>query len=114
MKLPIVQLAEQQLAAYNAHDLDAFCACYHPEVRVFFGEEPDIEGIEEFRERYADKFDRGGFGATVPRRLSLGAHCVDEEHWWTLDGDSGERREGVLLVRYVERDGRIGLVQFLD
>lgn len=110
----IVELAERQLAAYNAADLDAFCACYHPEVRMLSGEDLELEGREAFRERYADMFGRGGFGATVPERLSLGDHCVDDERWWRLDPETGERSEGRILVRYRLRDGLIGQVQFLD
>ncbi len=113
MSHSIVELAERQLAAYNAADLEAFCACYHPEVRMFTGEELELEGRAEFRERYAQMFAAGGFGANVPRRLSHGPHCVDEELWWRIDPETEQRREGVLLVRYLERDGLIGTVQFL-
>ena len=110
----ITVLADRQLKAYNAADLEGFCACYHPQVRMFSGEDLDCEGIEAFRERYAAMFERGGFGASVPRRLVHGPHCVDEERWWRVDPESGERREGVLLVRYRLRDEQIGTVQFLD
>lgn len=110
----LTDLADRQLAAYNAADLDAFCACYHPQVRMFVGEDLDAESGEAFRERYADMFAAGGFGATVPSRLSHGPHCVDQEHWWRVDPETGERSEGVLLVRYGLRGDRIGLVQFLD
>lgn len=109
----IEELAQAQLDAYNAADLDAFCACYHPAVRMFEGEEPGAEGIEDFRERYAAMFERGGFGASVPSRLVHGEHCVDEELWWRIDPETGERREGRLLVRYKLVEDRIGLVQFL-
>lgn len=110
---PIAALAIRQLAAYNRADLDAFCACYHREVRMFDGEELELEGIDDFRARYALMFARGGFGGDVPRRLAVGQHCVDEEEWWRIDPETGERQSGVILVRYVERDGQIGLVQFL-
>jgi len=109
----ITDLADRQLAAYNAADLDAFCACYHPHVQMFDGEELDCEGRDAFRARYADLFAAGGFGATVPSRLDHGGHCVDEEHWWRVDSETGERRTGILLVRYREREGLIGVVQFL-
>lgn len=108
----IEDLATRQLAAYNAADLDAFCACYHPDVQMFAGEELELTGLADFRDRYADMFARGGFGATVPTRIAHGDHCVDEEHWWR-DTDDG-RNTGVILVRYRLRDGLIGLVQFLD
>ena len=104
----IVQLATKQLAAYNRADLDGFCACYHPDVQVFNGEEEKPRGIEAFRKRYEDMFAKGGFGASVPTRISVGKHCVDLEHWWRANGKTGE-----VIVRYTEKDGLIGTVQFL-
>jgi len=104
----ITKLAIEQLAAYNRADLDAFCACYHPEVRVFNGETEQPSGIDAFRARYVEMFAKGGFGASVPKRISLGDHCVDLEHWWRDGGKKGE-----VLVRYTEKDGLIGVVQFL-
>ena len=53
-------------------------------------------------------FEKGGFGASVSNRVALGKHCVDVEHWWR---DSGKKRD--VLVRYTEKDGLIGIVQFL-
>ena len=58
-------------------------------------------------------FEEWSFGAEVPERLHLGAHCVDMETWWRTDPESGEESRGQVLVRYEARDGRIGLVQFL-
>ena len=107
-------LARRQLDAYNAADLHAFVACYHPEVVVLEGEEQTVAGRDALRERYTDLFTgRRRFGATVSARLTEGPHCVDHEHWWRVDPDTGERDEGALLVRYTERDGLIAVVQFL-
>ena len=110
----ISELADRQLAAYNASDLDAFVACYHEDVRMLDGEQETVRGREAFRERYRGLFDDWSFGAEVPRRVHLGQHCVDYETRWRIEPDSGDRSEGVVLVRYMERDGLIGLVQFLD
>lgn len=104
----IEKLAADQLAAYNRADLDAFCACYHPEVRVFDGEKEKPAGIEAFRKRYEKMFQKGGFSATVSQRVVHGDHCVDLEHWQRDNG-----KKGTVLVRYTEKDGRIGIVQFL-
>lgn len=112
--MSVTALASRQLDAYNAGDLDAFVACYHPEVVVREGDEVTVEGREAFRERYTDLFERGGFGATVPGRLSEGRNCVDLEQWWRDDPETGARDSGLILVRYTERDGLIGEVQFLD
>jgi hypothetical protein len=109
----IESLAARQLAAYNAADLDAFCDCYHPEVRVLDDLEERLVGIAAFRERYRDLFTRWTFGAEVTQRLVLGPHAIDLERWWRIDPDQGQRSEGEVLVRYSLRDDRIGTVQFL-
>src|SRR5690606_15825246 len=77
----IEALAARQLEAYNAADLDAFCACYHAEVRVLDGEEELLRGAEAFREQYRSKFAAGGFGATVEARMVVGRHCFDDERY---------------------------------
>jgi len=109
----IRELAAQQLDAYNAADLDAFAACYHPDVTVYQGEEQQFQGRETLRERYRTMFEEWSFGATVSKRLDMGAHCIDLEHWWRVDPANNKRSEGDLLVRYTMRDNLIGIVQFL-
>ena len=110
---PIEQLAQRQLDAYNQADLDAFVACYHQDVRVFSGNEQTISGIDQFRRQYQSLFESWQFGASVPQRLALNGHCIDFEEWWRIDPRTHERSEGQILVRYEERDGVIGTVQFL-
>jgi len=112
--MTVADLAARQLAAYNAHDLDAFAACYHPDVKVWMDGDVDVEGIEQFRLRYAAMFARGGFGASVPERIVHGTHCVDLEHWWRLDASTATRKEGTVLVHYTERDGLLYEVRFFD
>lgn len=109
----ITELAARQLSAYNAADLDGFCACYHPDIAVYDGETESLRGITAFRERYVDTFTRWSFGASVDARVSVGTSCVDHERYWRVEPATGERTEGEVLVRYTERDGQIGLVQFL-
>ena len=110
----IAKLATEQLRAYNANDLDGFCACYHADVRVLDADGSEqFSGLEAFRERYRPKFEAGGFGATVDARLELAPHCVERETWWLLDPGTGERVSGTLLVRYTAKDGLIGTVTFL-
>ena len=109
----ISTLAQRQLDAYNAGDLDAFVACYHPDVVVWEDGEVSVRGRTAFRERYEDLFAGGGFGASVPGRLAEGPHCVDLEVWWR-EAEDGMRNEGRILVRYTWKEGHIGEVQFLD
>ena len=109
---PIERLAQQQLDAYNQADLNAFVACYHPEVRILNGNEESLSGIDDFRTRYRTLFKEWEFGASVPQRMSLNTQCIDYEQWWRIDPSTGKRSEGHILVRYEERDGLIGTVQF--
>ena len=109
----IAQLAQAQLDAYNAADLDAFIACYHPEVVVMEADEVSFSGREVMRERYRDLFADWTFGASVPERLVVGDHCVDRELYWRVDPETAERSEGEVLVRYTAADGLIARVQFL-
>jgi hypothetical protein len=109
----IEDLAARQLEAYNASDLDAFVACYHPEVRVLEGDAVLCEGLEAFRERYLGLFSAFQFGGEVPQRLAAGPHCVDFERYWRVDPQTQARTEGIVLVQYTERDGLIGTVRFL-
>ena len=57
----IEDLAQQQLDAYNNANLDKFVACYHPDVRVFNGNEHCLSGIDAFRARYQTLFDKWQF-----------------------------------------------------
>ena len=110
----VVALATEQLRAYNAHDLGAFCACYHAVVKVLDADgKVGIQGIAAFREKYRPMFERGGFGATIDARVAHDRHCVERETWWRKDPETGERKTGTLLVRYTERDGKIAVVEFL-
>ena len=43
----------------------------------------------------------------------MGDHCVDLEHWWRIDPETGERSEGSILVHYTLRDDLIGTVRFM-
>ena len=106
-------LAARQLEAYNASDLDGFCGCYHQNVVVLEENQESVRGLDAFRARYQELFEKWQFGAAVPTRVQAGNHCVDYETWWRIDPDSGERSEGEILVRYTEKDGKIAVVQFL-
>ena len=107
--MSIVDLAARQLAAYNAADLESRALLPRgrgaAETRVLCGR-------DALRDRYRPMFEGMEFGASVPDRL----------HRCPLRGSGallacepglGERTEGTVLVRYTERDGLIGRVQFL-
>lgn len=111
----VVELSERQLAAYNRADLDAFCACYHPDVVVLDAEGRVVRsGMPAFRAAYAEMFGaHRDVRAEVTERLVLGEHTVEREAWSRVRRDTGERSEGVVLVRYTERDGLLAVAEFL-
>lgn len=111
--MKLLDLVKIQLLAYNNHDLDGFCACFHPDVRLYETDELVSTGREALRERYGEMFAGGGFGASVSERLLTENHCVDLEHWW-IQMPGEEKEEGTLLARYSLLDGLIESVQFLD
>lgn len=111
----VLRLSIAQLAAYNAADLDAFCACYHADVRVLDADgNVTLAGMEAFRERYGTMFrEHREVSATVSARLCLPPHVVEQERWSRVSLATGERSGGEVLVRYTEREGRLAVVEFL-
>ena len=111
----ILALAARQLAAYNRADLDAFCACFHPDVVVLGADGTTVRaGLAVFRERYAEMFaQHRDVHAEVTARVLLGEHVVEHEAWSRTERATGTARSGQVLVRYSEQDGLIRWVQFL-
>ncbi len=80
--IPSERQAQAQLDAYNAHDIDAFLACYHDEVEIFdlHSGERTMQGKPAMRERYGRMFaDLPDLHATVVQRIVCGATAVDHE-----------------------------------
>lgn len=102
---------ERQFAAYNARDLDAFCACYTEDVEVHdFLDGIVFSGMAAFRERYAARFVHPGLKAVVLHRAVIGRRVVDHERVW-FAGDEAEPIEVVAI--YTMRDGRIARIDFI-
>lgn len=76
------QLAQDQLDAYNAKDLDAFYACYSPDVQVWHppASTPSMQGLDQFRARYAaSSFANLQQRAEVSQRIELGNKVLDHD-----------------------------------
>ncbi len=103
---------EEQIAAYNAHDLERFLACYAPE--VIFEDASNVrllEGRQALQEAYASLFANSPeLHAEVPTRIRAGEFVVDEE-WVT--GVQGKPEPIHAVVVYRVRDGRIVHVRML-
>lgn len=73
-------LAQRQLVAYNAHDLEGFLSVYSKEVKLYnFPNELILEGIDQMRERYATRFESASLYAEVVNRNVMGDYIIDQE-----------------------------------
>ena len=73
-------VAQQQLDAYNAHDLDALMATYADDAQQF--EHPDkllASGAMQIRERFAARFQEPNLHALLVKRIVAGNVVIDQE-----------------------------------
>ncbi|MGX6648051.1 nuclear transport factor 2 family protein [Maricaulaceae bacterium MS644] len=105
-------IAERQLAAYNARDLDAFAACFAEDVEVYdFPGVRVLSGREAFRARYEARFQNEGLEAVAVHRTVIGPRVIDHERVW-FDG-RGRSEPVDLVVVYTVRDAVIARVDFI-
>jgi hypothetical protein len=102
-----VQIVDAQFAAYNAHDLDAFAACYADDVSVVDpgSRQPLIKGKAAFREAYAF-LNKPSVTVRVEivNRMVNGPIVIDREH--VLGLPPGKHAPDVIAV-YEVRQGKI-------
>jgi len=99
-----VDLVDRQLAAYNRRDLDAFVACYTPDVELWTGSgELIARGHDALREHYRRLFDDNPeLHARLVGRQVQGAVVVDHEY---LAGRRGRAPFYAFAVFEAARDG---------
>jgi hypothetical protein len=105
------QLAQAQLDAYNAQDLDAHCACFTDDVVVAT---PDGEvlrqGLEAYRAFYGQLFaDYPDNRAEALYRMVIGNTVIDHER---VDRGAGDGPFEVAAI-YTVRDGKIARAVFV-
>lgn len=105
-------VAQRQLDAYNARDLESFLDCYVDDcvVRSWPSGEVMMEGKEAMRARYGALFEaHPDLHAKLRARIEHGAYAIDHEEVVGL-------REGetvYAVAMYEVRDGSIRNVWFL-
>ncbi len=104
-------IVEQQLEAYNRHDLDGFMACFAPGAWIEDGLgntiAPDLEAI---RLRYKNRFGQNpGLRSTLLNRIEVGQYVIDDEH---LTGFAARSDQHIVLVYRIESN-LIAFVRFL-
>ncbi|MDO9416415.1 nuclear transport factor 2 family protein [Pararhizobium sp.] len=103
-------LADRQLIAYNAHDLDGFCALFANDAvlsdlatgRVI------ASGMAAIRAFYAERFSNPDLACTVHHKTELGDFAIDRE---TVTGLPGGPIDFIAI--YEVRDGLIRTVRFV-
>jgi len=107
---PTIDLIERQLEAYNKQDLDAYCACYAPDVVV-----GNLNGTvsetsrDGLRARYARTFaEFPDNRATLLNRIHVGSTVIDHED---VSRGPGKDRFEVIAI-YTVKDGLIARVEF--
>jgi hypothetical protein len=105
-----VDIVQRQLDAYNAHDLDAFCACFADDVRTWRMPDtsPALAGKPALRAFYAEqRFAIPTLRAELLARVALGDKVIDHERVHGLHPQPSE-----VAAVYRVADGLIAEVWF--
>jgi len=107
-----LSLVQQQLNAYNAHDLEAFLAPYADDVEIFSTSgKPMMKGKEEMRKRYQFITRTPDLYCRLINRIANGNTVIDHEEIWSSK-QPVNLRYGVAI--YVIEKGKIRRVYFND
>lgn len=102
-----VQVVQTQLEAYNAGDIDAFMAVFHPDAQVWRlgGERAVASGESEVRALYAALFENSpGLHSTVINRSVIGNKVIDYER---ITGRLGSDSPLYLVMVYEIKEDKI-------
>ncbi|MEM6261799.1 MAG: amidohydrolase family protein [Bacteroidota bacterium] len=104
-------VAQQQLNAYNARDIDAFVACYSDTVKVYnFPNELSYTGTEQMREQYGRFFQEvPNLHCELVNRITVGNKVIDREK--VTGFTNGYEIEAVAI--YTVEQGKITEVYFI-
>jgi hypothetical protein len=116
----VAEIVDRQVGAYNAHDIDAFAACYAEDVVILDAAGTELtRGRDQLVEQYGRWFRRNrGLHADVVARMEIGQFVIDHEQ---LSGTPDGGTEAVAIYRVsdavaiyrVSDAGLIDRVQFL-
>ena len=106
------QVVQAQDNAYNAHDLDAFAACYADDITIIdlAGKQPTLHGIPALKKEYGflTKVPKA-FRVEIVKRIASGPVVVDHERVLGLPADKGKPES---VVVYEVRNGKIANLWF--
>lgn len=103
------ELADAQLVAYNAHNLEAFLAPYSSDVEIYdlSSNKLQVKGKEAMRQRYSFLSNIKTLYCNLLNRIVQGNFVIDHEEIWA---EGGRKFYGVAI--YEVRDGKIVKVWF--
>lgn len=104
-------LAQRQLNAYNARNLQAFLDCYHEEVQIFrFPETLLSEGKQAMADSYGPMFENTpSLHCELVNRTVVGNKVIDEE---SVDFGGAEKLHAIAIYEF--QDGLIKRVTFIQ
>ncbi|RYF82422.1 MAG: steroid delta-isomerase [Chitinophagaceae bacterium] len=102
-------LADQQLLAYNAHNLEAFLAPYAEDVEIYDLQtnKLQVKGKEQMRKQYSFLNNIRTLYCNLLNRIVQGNLVIDHEEIWA---EGGQRFYGVAI--YQVENGKIKRVWF--
>ena len=104
------EVVDRQIEAYNAHDVNAFCAWYSEDIEVWtMGETlPSINSISVLKEVYGKKFENPKLHVEIEHRITLGNYVIDRERILGVGDKVGEA-----VVIYLVKEDRIQKVTII-
>jgi len=103
------KVVQEQLEAYNRHDIDGFLKTYSPDIKLYdFPDKKISSGIEAMRENYGKFFKREPqLKARIAKRIVQGDFVIDNEEI------RGIANEFNAVAIYLVKEGKINTVWFL-
>ena len=103
------KVVQEQLEAYNRHDIEAFLKAYSPEnKRYAFPDQEVGTGLESMRANYHKLFaDHPELNVKIAKRIVQGEYVIDHEQ---VSRDGGET---TVVAIYRVKDDKIIEVRFL-
>ncbi len=107
---PPREIVDRQVLAYNARDIDAFCALFGSNAVIsrLNVDQENIRGIDSIRTYYAARFKNPRLHCETKARMELGNFVIDHEQATGV----GEGLLEVIAI-YEVRDSRIQTVRFI-
>jgi hypothetical protein len=105
------RIVQEQVEAYNRHDLDAFLGFYSPEIKLYdFPGKEVSSGLDAMRKIYGKLFaDNPELKVDIVKRIVQGDIVIDQE----AVAGSGRRRFTAVAI-YRVREGKIATVWFVE